>query len=133
MEEWKSIKGYEGLYEVSNLGEVRNSKTLHIKKLCRTYRGYYEAHLYKNHHRCHYLIHRLVATAFIYTDDSTLEVHHKDSIKEHNYVDNLEWVTRQENVDEYIKTVTEIEKNKLIIEKAKNEKIKIDNNLEQIY
>ena len=115
MEEiWMPIKGYEGLYDVSNLGRVKrlertteNSGTYSgystFKELILKPRenkkrhGYYEISLKKNKKEKRFKIHRLVALTFIPNPDNKPEVNHKDGDKSNNCVDNLEWVTSKEN------------------------------------
>jgi len=107
-EEWRSITGYEGLYEVSNLGRVRSRARLradghHIiaGRMLSPNRnpargGYLSVQL---SYRRHY-IHRLVATAFLELEP-TQEVDHLDGDPENNHVSNLEPVTHAENLRRY--------------------------------
>ena len=103
MEEWRSIPGYEGLYEVSSYGRVKSLEISYIKKngvmdhkpeiILRPKNngtGYFTVCLYKNKIHKYYLIHRLVAQAFIPNPDNLSEVNHKDEVKTNNNVDNLE-------------------------------------------
>lgn len=92
MEAWKAVNGYEGLYEVSTLGEVRNCKTRERIKPLTKKTGYQEVCLSKNGCK-YYLIHRLVAQAFIANPSNLPCVNHKDENKQNNAVDNLEWCT----------------------------------------
>ena len=107
MEEiWKDIKGYEGHYKVSNLGNVKSFKygkeTLLKRRL--TDRGYDTAMLYdKGKQKC-FKIHRLVAQAFIPNLENKSEVNHIDGNKLNNSVDNLEWCTHKENITHGFKT-----------------------------
>lgn len=95
MEEiWKDIAGYEGLYQVSNLGRVKNIKSGIILKPAKNSAGYLHVHLTGNKH---YYLHRLVALAFIPNPHNYPEVNHKDENKENNCVDNLEWADRKYN------------------------------------
>ena len=108
-EEWKDIKGFEGWYQVSNLGEVRsierqinNNGTLqtyksHILKPSITKKGYFYVILYKNSKGTHKYIHRLVAEYFIDNPDRLQQVNHIDGYKTNNLVDNLEWCNNSEN------------------------------------
>ncbi len=108
-EVWKNIKGYENLYQVSNLGRIkslarysayRNSKRFineKIMKLHKSYNGYLRVELCKNNITKKYLVHRLVAYAFLNEHDNNLEINHKDGNKQNNKIENLEWVSRSEN------------------------------------
>ena len=98
MEEiWKDIEGYEGLYQVSNMGRVRSLKYKNERILKpRKQSGYYKVLLYNNETR-EYLIHRLVANAFIPNPDNLPQVNHKDEDKANNCVSNLEWCTQKYN------------------------------------
>lgn len=106
VEEWRPVKGYEGLYEVSNKGVVRSldrtinnhpypGKVLAIKYL----KGYAAVHLCDYQHRVkHKTIHRIVAEAFIPNTENLPEVNHKDENPKNNSVENLEWCTTLYNV-----------------------------------
>ena len=98
MEEWRDIEGYEGLYQVSNLGRVkslRNNKTRKEKilKVKKNTTGYLYFSLYKNNVGKNYLLHRLVAEAFLENPNNYPCINHKDENKEKNNVNNLEWCT----------------------------------------
>lgn len=103
-EVWKDVgecKGYEELarlYEVSNLGRVKNKKGL-IMSPELYQRGYYRVHLYKNNKRKHARINRLVALAFIPNPNNYPMVNHKDENKLNNKVSNLEWCTAKYNAN----------------------------------
>ena len=102
MEEiWCPIKGYEGLYDVSDQGRVRSLKfgKERILKQLRTPKGYLLVGLRKNRERKMCKVHRLVAQAFIPNPDNLPEVNHKDEDKENNSVQNLEWCDRKYNVN----------------------------------
>ena len=96
---WKPIKGYEDLYEIDNCGVVRNKRTLRLLKLCVSKKGYICVGLHKNGVEKKFKIHRLVAEAFIKNPLNKKEVNHIDENKQNNNVDNLEFVTRRENVN----------------------------------
>lgn len=103
-EVWKPIKGFENYYEVSNLGNVRNSR----KKIMKTWKinsGYLCIKFTVHNVRTSHLIHRLVLDTFNpCTDISRIEVNHIDENKENNRLDNLEWVTSKENKQHSIKS-----------------------------
>jgi hypothetical protein len=109
-EVWKPVVGYDGLYEVSNFGNVKAcaKPKLHRGHVQHTperllkpaiIRGYCSVKLvkcgvYKNHY-----VHRLVAEAFIDNPNNLSEINHIDEIKSNNRVDNLEWCDRNYNVN----------------------------------
>lgn len=99
MEEiWKDIEGYEGLYQVSNMGRVRSLRRNIILRQCIT-NGYERIILYTNNIPKGYSVHRLVANAFIPNPDNLPQVNHKDENKTNNCVDNLEWCTQKYNIN----------------------------------
>ena len=88
---WKDIKNYEGLYQVSNLGRV---KSLYYNKILQNAvqkDGYFQVSLSKNGIQKMYLVHRLVAEAFLPNPHNYLCVNHKDEDKSNNIYTNLEW------------------------------------------
>lgn len=91
MEIWKDIKGYEGLYQVSNMGRVRSLKNKIILKPIKNTNGYLKVNLYNNRKMKTFLIHRLVALAFISNTENKPQVNHKDENKTNNCMNNLEW------------------------------------------
>jgi hypothetical protein len=98
MEEWRDISGYEGLYQVSNTGRVKSLRNNIIRKLGKFINGYLFAGLKVNGEQHNKAIHRLVAEEFLPNPDKKREVNHKDGNKQNNNLENLEWVTRQENI-----------------------------------
>ena len=94
---WKDIKGYEGLYEISDKGEVRNYITRKLIVGDINNFGYYRVKLYKDKKQKTFFRHRLVAQAFIQNPDNLPEVNHIDGDKSHNYKENLEWSSRTHN------------------------------------
>ena len=98
MEEWKNVIGYEGLYEVSNTGNVRNVKRNTLLRLSKN-QGYIQVWLYKNGIRAGLKVHRLVAEAFLPNPDNLPQVNHKDEDKTNNRVENLEWCTAKYNTN----------------------------------
>lgn len=105
---WKDVVGYEGLYQVSNLGRVKSvERTLNngykwqekILKLTKKPRGYLRVHLCKNGTCRDEFVHRLVAIAFIPNDDIfATTVNHKNEDKTDNRVENLEWLSLGDNL-----------------------------------
>ena len=102
-EEWRDIRGYEGLYQVSNLGRVKSLRNNHgqfrekILKICSNKLGYSYINLYKEGENKKCLVHRLVALHFIDNPNNYKEINHKDENKQNNIIDNLEWCTREYN------------------------------------
>ena len=105
---WKDIQGYEGLYQVSNLGRIKsldrivknkNGMALKRGKVIQeaSLGNYKKVSLWKNNKGKAFLVHRLVAIAFIENPDNLPEVNHKDENGCNNSVDNLEWCTHNYN------------------------------------
>ena len=99
MENWKSVVGYEGLYEVSDLGRVKSlwHGKDKILKPWKTHKGYLRVNLYKDGQRKMQFVHRLAAEAFIQNPNNLETVNHKDEDKTNNTVINLEWMSREDN------------------------------------
>lgn len=97
MEEWRAVPGYEGLYEVSNKGNVRNVRRNKLLRLQKTNNGYIRVVLSKNRIKTGFQVHRLVALTFIPNPDNLPCVNHKDEDKINNSVNNLEWCTAKYN------------------------------------
>lgn len=107
MEEiWKDIKGYEGLYQISNLGRVKSLKRMIKKRKCEeitkipsiTNKGYYRLPLCKYGKIKYFHIHRLVAETFIPNLENKPTVDHIDRNKLNNVVSNLRWATYNEQI-----------------------------------
>lgn len=113
LEEWRDIQGYEGLYQISNFGEVKSIKRQtfmkektgkeyfhttpeRILKQTVNHKGYKVLNLNKDGKKKFFQVHRLVATHFI-GDPKDLTVDHIDSNKQNNRADNLQYVTRYQN------------------------------------
>lgn len=101
MEKWKPIKGYEGIYEVSNKGRIKGRTQFREwftpLSLTLMNNGYLRARLYKNGRSKAYSVHRLVAEAFIPNPDNLPIVNHKDEDRTNNCAENLEWCTSKYN------------------------------------
>ena len=151
-EMWRSIKGYEGLYEISNKGRVKSLaryyKAFGYRKIIieekimspvESPQGYYQIGLSKEGAKKHVQIHRLVAQAFIPNPQSLPFINHKDENKKNNCVDNLEWCTPEYNVNygsgiarakearktKKIKRAEEIRKAKQLRKPAKKDEIEM--------
>lgn len=107
---WRPVKGFEGLYEVSNYGRVkalyrewitgkntRRYKQEHIMVHFDLGRGYVATNLTKNGKQKLTYIHRIVATSFLPIEEGKIEVNHIDGVKSNNCLNNLEWCTPGEN------------------------------------
>lgn len=111
MEIWKAVVGYEGLYEVSNMGKVRsldrtvkNKNGLAVKKgkmikPAEINTGYLKVNLWKENTGKCFLVHRLVAEAFVGNRANLPEVNHIDENKHNNCANNLEYCDRQYNAN----------------------------------
>jgi hypothetical protein len=103
---FKDIEGYEGLYQVSNLGNVKalgnggsNNSKEKILKLTKDKDGYLNITLHKQGKVKTYKIHRLVAMAFIENPNNLEQINHRDEDKANNHVTNLEWCTPKQNIN----------------------------------
>ena len=120
MEEWKSLVGYEGCYEISSIGRIRGlerqchinchgtSANRFVPSIIISQRydrdGYLRVHLSKNGKRTSELVHRLVAKTFIDNPNNKPQVNHINGRKDDNRVENLEWCTASENVTHAYRT-----------------------------
>ncbi|APD18057.1 HNH endonuclease [Vibrio phage JSF3] len=114
MEIWKDIEGYEGLYQVSSLGNIKSLERSILNKNGKPQRypekllkfdltkmentTYYRVTLSKNHVTTRYLVHRLVASAFINNPSHKPFINHIDNDGTNNSINNLEWCTHSENM-----------------------------------
>lgn len=119
---WKDIKDYEGLYQISNLGRIKSlnreflmenklTKNMNVRKIKEKILNQYEnkdkylsVYLYKNKIRKMYLVHRLVAQNFIINNKNYCEINHIDNNKQNNCDKNLEWCSRQYNIEYFSRT-----------------------------
>ena len=97
MEIWKNIPSYDGVYQVSNLGRIKNLKSGMILKPQERRHGYLSVWLYGNGKRKQLSIHRIVAEAFCNHPVGKDEVNHINEDKQDNRAENLEWVSHKEN------------------------------------
>lgn len=113
---YKAIKGYEGIYEVNELGQVRSIDRMveHKNRKIINYKGkelkpdinkggYANVRLSKNGIIKNMKVHRLVAETFLSNPNNLPEVHHKNHDRRDNRVENLQWVTRTEQRDNHWK------------------------------
>lgn len=101
MENWKEIIDFEGRYFISNLGRIKSNKINRkdiILKDRITSNGYNRVILQKDRKIIQFLVHRLVAIYFIENPKNKEQVNHINGIKTDNRVENLEWSTREENM-----------------------------------
>lgn len=98
IEIWRDCKGYNGDYQVSNLGRVYSVKSgIFLSQKVRTTDGYLTVKLYGNEKSKREYVHRLVALAFIDNPNNLPQVNHKDENPENNNVSNLEWCDSKYN------------------------------------
>lgn len=106
MEIWKDIKGYEGIYQVSNCGQVRSldhyasngAADILYKGVILSQNKSLPYNTVRLRKKTHY-VHRLVAEAFVLNESGCAEVNHKDENKRNNNADNLEWCSKQYNLN----------------------------------
>lgn len=103
MEVWKDVSGYDGKYQVSNTGKVRNARGSILKPTGKSDR-YHTVRLYRSGKVFKdWLVHRLVANEFLGMPGDGYEVNHIDGNRYNNNVSNLEWVTHRENMIHAVK------------------------------
>ena len=102
---WLPIKGYEGLYEISNLGRVKSlpkvrGRAVTGEKILKSHvvNGYEMVMLCRNYKTFNASVHRLVAQAFIPNPKNKPHINHIDGNKANNNIENLEWCTPSENM-----------------------------------
>ncbi len=99
---WREVKGYEGLYDVSNIGNVRSLNWRHSGKtrnlFLKTHRdGYKQVELFKDGKKQMLCVHRIVAEAFLDNPENLPQVNHKNYDRSDNSVANLEWCSASDN------------------------------------
>ena len=136
IEIWKPVVGYEGLYECSNMGNVRSlnyrrTNTIKNLSLSLNKNGYVQVNLWKNYKGKVLVVHRLVAEAFLPNPDNKPEIDHINTIKTDNTVwfnedgsinydkTNLRWVTKKENMNNPL-TIKDLSKIRIGNENAKS-------------
>lgn len=133
-EEWKDVKGFEGLYQVSNYGRVKRLPEVRflnhisgikvdyitkgkILKSCSNGKGYLQVCLTKNNKKHTKKIHRLVAETFLLNSKNLPQVNHKNENKHDNNINNLEWCDCDYNINYSLaKPIMQYKNNKLIRE-----------------
>lgn len=93
----RDIKGYEGIYAITSCGKVWSYRKKKFINPQFNERGYKYVHLYKDGIKKLAFIHRLVAQAYIPNPNNYDTVDHKDNCKTHNWINNLQWMSRGDN------------------------------------
>lgn len=124
---WKDIKGYEGLYIVSNMGRIKSLNYNHtgeekIMKTRKRENGYYYLNLCKNNVRHSINVHRIVAETYIPNPENKPYIDHINTIRDDNRVENLRWVTPKENCNNPL-TLGKIRKHKNIYQYTLDNKL----------
>lgn len=96
-EEWKDVFGYEGIYQASTLGNIKNIKTNKTLKPFKNTNGYYQVELWKNGKGKQIVVHKIIAKTFLSNPSNLPQINHKDENKTNNSIDNLEWCTAKYN------------------------------------
>jgi hypothetical protein len=102
-EKWRKVTDWE-LYEVSNFGRIRNSKTGLIKKTSLNNRGYFMVAFEIGKRKKSFLVHRIVAKEFCERKEGQNVINHIDENPINNFFKNLEWCSQKHNVNEAIKS-----------------------------
>lgn len=132
-EQWRDIDGYDGAYQVSDLGRVRSKKygRWKVMKQVKSSTGYLNVGLLKDGKRKTFLTHRLVAQAFIDNDDETKTyINHRNEDKTENKVSNLEWCTASYNLSYNDLNLRRKNYKRHKLKELYNPELSIDDNLE---
>lgn len=113
-ERWRAVVGFEGLYEVSDRGRVRNARTDYVLSPYALRDGYLQVRLPRSGEmrRKNWAVHRLVLAAFVGPCPEGMEGCHNDGNRTHNTLDNLRWDTRSGNAADSLLHGTHRESNK---------------------
>ena len=104
MEEiWKDVAGYEGIYHISNVGNIKRVASGKILKKRKNACGYWHVGLSNKGEQKTFAVHVLLGRAFIPNPENKLQINHIDGNKLNNSLSNLEWVTAQENIQHALK------------------------------
>lgn len=95
----KDIKNYEGIYAVTSCGKVWSYRSKKFLKPISDKDGYLKVNLYKDGKMRTFQVHRLVAEAYIPNPENLPEINHKDEVKYHDWVGNLEWCNHEYNLN----------------------------------
>lgn len=132
-EQWRDIEGYDGMYQVSDLGRVRSkhSGEWKLMRFGRNKSGYLSVNLSKNKEIKHFYVHRLVAQAFIPNSDETkTQINHRNECKSENKLSNIEWCSAQYNVTYNDLQFRKKNSKRRKIEKLYDKNLSINENLE---
>ena len=132
---WKEIEGYDGIYSVSSIGNVRSidrmtyhptSKQILVRgrdKAIKDSNGYRAVFLTYNTIGRNKLVHRLVAQAFIPNPENKPQVNHINGVKHDNRVENLEWATSKENIQHVFENNLKKRGEDFVMSKLTNQKV----------
>lgn len=95
---YKEIPGYEGLYKISNYGNIYSIQKEQLLKPQPSHHNYQRIQLHKNGSHKSFAVHRLVAEAFVDNPNNYNEINHKNEITSDNYYKNLEWCSHDYNI-----------------------------------
>ena len=109
---WKNIEGYEGLYHVNNLGQVKSLRKNILLSSSIKKNGYHQVVLQNNGYKKYVSVHRLVAIAFLDNPKNYPQVNHIDENKSNNCVWNLEWCTAEYNTNYGTGMIRQVNKRK---------------------